>query len=108
MARPIDSDSPVKYFQTVIALDKTVPDLMKPGVKVKATIAAALLKSALVVPRSAVVKKESGYVLFAWRRENQFDEVPVTLGRGDLLQVEVAGGIKPGQIIALNPPDMRR
>lgn len=108
LARPIDSESPVKYFQTVIALDKTDPNLMKPGVKVKATIAAALLKSVLVVPRSAVVKKESGHVLFVWRSGNRFDEVPVTLGRGDLIQVEVAGGIKPGQIIALNPPDVRR
>jgi multidrug efflux pump subunit AcrA (membrane-fusion protein) len=108
LARPLDSDSPVKYFQTIIALDKTDPKLMKPGVKVKAAISAPVLKSAIVVPRSAIAKKDSGYVIFVQRAADRFEAVPVKLGRGDLIRVEIAEGIKPGQVIALNPPDMRQ
>jgi multidrug efflux pump subunit AcrA (membrane-fusion protein) len=108
LARPLDSDSPVKYFQTIIALDKTDPKLMKPGVKVKAAISAPVLKSAIVVPRSAISKKDSGYIIFVQRAADRFEAVPVKLGRGDLIRVEIAEGIKPGQVIALNPPDMRQ
>ena len=57
LARPIDQGSPVKYFQVIVSLDKTDPKLMKPGVKLKAQIRASELKSVIVVPRSAVVKK---------------------------------------------------
>jgi HlyD family secretion protein len=108
LARPLDSDSPVKYFQTVIALDKTDTKLMKPGVKVKAAISALLLKSAIVVPRSAIAKKDSGYIIFVRRAADRFEAVPVKLGRGDLVRVEIVEGIKPGQVIALNPPDMKQ
>jgi multidrug efflux pump subunit AcrA (membrane-fusion protein) len=108
LARPLDSDSPVKYFQTVIALDKTDTKLMKPGVKVKAAISALLLKSAIVVPRSAIAKNDSGYIIFVQRAADRFEAVPVKLGRGDLIRVEIVEGIRPGQVIALNPPDMKQ
>lgn len=108
LARPLDSDSPIKYFQTVIALDKTDTKLMKPGVKVKAAISALLLKSAVVVPRSAIAKNDSGYIIFVQRAADRFEAVPVKLGRGDLIRVEIVEGIRSGQVIALNPPDMKQ
>jgi multidrug efflux pump subunit AcrA (membrane-fusion protein) len=108
LARPMDSDSPVKYFQTVIALDKTDTKLMKPGVKVKAAISALLLKSAIVVPRSAIAKKDAGAIIFVQTAVDRFEAVPVKLGRGDLIKVEIVEGIKARQIIALNPPDMKQ
>src|SRR4030095_16626829 len=61
LARPVDRESPVKYFQTVVTLDKTNAALMKPGVKLKAQILAGELKSVIVIPRSAAVTKESGF-----------------------------------------------
>src|SRR5688572_14753565 len=71
LARPIDRDSPVKYFQTVISLDKTDAKLMKPGVKLKAQIMAGELKSSIVVPRSAVVKKDSGFIAYVQTEPNK-------------------------------------
>src|SRR4030095_15497517 len=44
LARAIDQGSPVKYFQVIVTLDKTDPNLMKPGVKLKAQIRAGELK----------------------------------------------------------------
>ncbi len=108
LARPIDRDSPVKYFQTIVTLDKTDPNLMKPGVKLKAQIRAGDLKSVIVAPRSAVVKKDSDFFVHIQNGAGQFEPVKVKLGQGDLIQVVVTEGLQAGQVLALNPPDVKR
>ncbi|MGH9754295.1 MAG: efflux RND transporter periplasmic adaptor subunit, partial [Blastocatellia bacterium] len=108
LARPIDRGSPVKYFQVIVSLDKTDPNLMKPGVKLKAQIRAGELKSVIVVPRSAVVKKDSDFAVYVRNSSGQFEPVKVKLGQGDLIQVVVAEGLQAGQVLALNPPDVKR
>jgi len=108
LARPIDRESPVKYFQTIIGIDKTDAEHMKPGVKLKAQILAGDLKSVLVIPRSAAVKKDSGFVAFVQKGQAQFEAVPVSLGQGDAAQVVATGGLEAGQVLALNPPDLKQ
>ena len=108
LARAIDQGSPVKYFQVIVALDKTDPNLMKPGMKLKAQIRAGELKSVIVVPRSAVVKKDSDFAVFVRKSPGQFEPVKVKLGQGDLIQVVVTEGLQAGQSLALNPPDVKR
>jgi HlyD family secretion protein len=108
LARPIDRDSPVKYFQTIVTLDKTDPAVMKPGVKMKAEIRAGELKSVIVVPRSAVVKKDSNMFVYLQKAPGEFEPVKVKLGQGDLIQVVVTEGLSAGQMLALNPPDVSR
>jgi HlyD family secretion protein len=108
LARPIERDSPVKYFQTIVSLDKTEPELMKPGVKMKAQITTGELKSAIILPRSAVVKKDTGFFAYVQTGPDKFEPVAVTLGQGDLIQVAVTEGLKPGQVVALNPPDVKQ
>jgi multidrug efflux pump subunit AcrA (membrane-fusion protein) len=88
LARPIDQGSPVKYFQTIVALDRTDTQLMKPGVKLKARISAGDLPEVIVVPRSAIVKKDSDFVAYIQKSPNQFEPVPVKLGQGDLIRCE--------------------
>ncbi|MCI0661617.1 MAG: HlyD family efflux transporter periplasmic adaptor subunit [Acidobacteria bacterium] len=108
LARSIDRDSPVKYFQTIVSIDKTDANLMKPGVKMKAEVRAGDLKSVIVVPRSAVVKKDADLFVHVQKSPGQFEPVKVKLGQGDLIQVVVTEGLQPGQVVALNPPDVRR
>ena len=108
LARPIDQGSPVKYFQAIVSLDKTDPNLMKPGVKLKAQIRASELKSVIVVPRSAVVKKDSDFAVYIRKSPGTFESVKVKLGQGDLIQVVVTEGLQAGQTLALNPPDVKR
>ncbi|HKQ80302.1 MAG TPA: HlyD family efflux transporter periplasmic adaptor subunit [Blastocatellia bacterium] len=108
LARPVDQGSPVKYFQVIVALDKTDPNLMKPGVKLKAQIRAGELKSVIVVPRSAVIKKDSDFAVYVHKSPGQFEPVKVKLGQGDLIQVVVTEGLQAGQSLALNPPDVKR
>ncbi|HEX5080539.1 MAG TPA: HlyD family efflux transporter periplasmic adaptor subunit, partial [Blastocatellia bacterium] len=111
LARPIDQGSPVKYFQVIVSLDKTDPNLMKPGVKMKAQIRASELKSVIVIPRSAVTKKDSDFIVFVRKSPHnggQFEPVKVKLGQGDMIQVVVTEGLQAGQWLALNPPDVKR
>src|SRR5215475_14497663 len=108
LARPIDQGSQVKYFQIIVTLEKTDPELMKPGVKLKAQIRAGEMKSVIVVPRSAVVKKDSDFAVFVRKPHGQFEPVKVKLGQGDLIQVVVTEGLRAGQSLALNPPDVKR
>ncbi|MFY9570957.1 MAG: hypothetical protein WAV20_06140, partial [Blastocatellia bacterium] len=82
--------------------------LMKPGVKLKAQILAGELKSVIVIPRSAAVKRESGFVAFVQKSLDHFEALPVTLGQGDAAQVVVTEGLEPGQVLALNPPDLKQ
>lgn len=107
LARPIDRGSPVKYFQTVILLEGVDTQVMKPGVKLKATIRAGELKSVIVVPRSAIVKKDEGLMAYVNTGPNRFEPVTVALGQGDMIQVVVTEGLTAGQTLALNPPDVR-
>jgi HlyD family secretion protein len=108
VARPIDRGSPIKYFETIVALDKTEPELMKPGVKLEAQIRAGELQSVIVIPRSAIVSKDSAFIAYVQKASGQFDPVPVKLGQGDLAQVVVTEGLQAGQVLALNPPDLKR
>ena len=108
LARAIDQGSPVKYFQVIVELDKTDQNLMKPGMKLKAQIRAGELKSVIVVPRSAVVKKDSDFVVYVQKSPGQFEPMKVKLGQGDLIQVVVTEGLQAGQPLALNPPDVKR
>ncbi len=107
LARPLDRDSPVKYFQTIVSLDKVDSKFMRPGIKVKVRIAAGQLKSVLAIPRSALAKKAEETVAFVRTGAGGYEPVPITLGQGDLVQVIVSTGLKPGQVLALNPPDLR-
>ncbi|MEW6735909.1 MAG: HlyD family efflux transporter periplasmic adaptor subunit [Acidobacteriota bacterium] len=108
LARPLDYESPIKYFQTIVTLNNTDPNLMKPGVKLKAEIIAGELKSVIVVPRSAIVKKESGFIAYVQKAPDQFTPVSVNLGQGDLIQVVITAGLQQGQVLALNPPDVKQ
>ncbi|MBO0797334.1 MAG: hypothetical protein J2P31_00785, partial [Blastocatellia bacterium] len=99
---------PVKYFQTIISLAKTDPAVMKPGFKVKAQVRASELKSVIVVPRSALVKRDSDMYVYLQKTPGIFEPVKVKLGQGDLIQVVVTEGLKAGEVLALNPPDVKR
>jgi multidrug efflux pump subunit AcrA (membrane-fusion protein) len=108
VARPVDRGSPIKYFETLVTLDKTEPDVMKPGVKLQAQVRAGDLKTVIIVPRSAVVSKDAGFVAFVQKAPGQFEPVTVKLGQGDMAQVVVTEGLQAGQVLALNPPDVKR
>jgi multidrug efflux pump subunit AcrA (membrane-fusion protein) len=55
-----------------------------------------------------VIKKDSNFAVYVRKSPGQFEPVKVKLGQGDLIQVVVTEGLRPGQSLALNPPDVKR
>ncbi len=99
LSRPIEQDSPVKYFETRIEiLDDTGP--LSPGMKGEARIVTARLAQAVVVPRSAVRgPADAPFVLV--RDGSRIVRREVRLGAGDLVRVAIEDGLADGERVVL-------
>jgi RND family efflux transporter MFP subunit len=104
LAKPRRRGSPVQYFAVTLDLEETVPELMKPGQRVRATLRLDALDSALTVPRQAVFDRDGAPVVFR-RSGSHFDAVPVELGPAAMGRVVVAEGLAAGDVIALVDPE---
>jgi multidrug efflux pump subunit AcrA (membrane-fusion protein) len=94
---------PVQYFRTVLELETTVEELMKPGSRVRAEIIIADIDRCLTVPRQAVSSLDGEPVVYRWQRR-EFVPVPVELGPAALGRVVVTSGLEDGDRIALGDP----
>lgn len=103
IAKPRLRGSPVQYFAVTLKLDKTVPELMKPGQRVRATLVLDERKAALTVPRQAVVE-ERGRLVVRRLTGDEFVPVPVTLGPAGAGRVVVEKGLEEGDVIAVVDP----
>jgi RND family efflux transporter MFP subunit len=95
--------SPVQYFDVVLELEHTDPELMKPGQRILATLLLEDRKDALTVPRGAVFEKDGQKIAYR-RRGFGFEEIPVTLGPMDLGRVVIEKGLEEGDALALRDP----
>jgi HlyD family secretion protein len=86
------TQDPIKVLKVDIALDRTDPAKMRPGMRFHGTVELARAKSALLIPRSAVFVTDSGPV--AYRRGSfSVTAVPLKLGRENEKSVEVLSGL---------------
>lgn len=106
IAKPRLRGSPVQYFALTLKLDKTVPEVMKPGQRVRATLVLDERKAALTVPRQAVVE-ERGRLVVRRLQGHDFVPVPVTLGPAGAGRVVVDQGLRAGDVIAVVDPSRR-
>lgn len=103
VAQPRIEDLPVQYFRSTLSLEKTVPDIMKPGARIKARITIERLHDALVIPREAVFQRDGDTIVYR-RRGRRFEPVPVTTGSSTASRVVVTKGLEEGDTIALANP----
>lgn len=94
---------PVQYFGVTLEIDKTLPELMKPGQRLRATIVLDEKPDALSVPRSAVFDKDGKKLVYR-KHGRAFDPVEVTLGSTAVGRVVVEKGLAAGDIVALRDP----
>jgi multidrug efflux pump subunit AcrA (membrane-fusion protein) len=107
LARPRFRGSPVQYFGVVLALDRTDPDVMKPGQRVRALLRLDERPRALTVPRQAVFERDGRTVLY--RKEGDgFEPIPVQLGPSGAGRIVVESGLRPGDAVALADPTRPR
>ncbi len=120
VAQPIEDESPVKYFEVILALDATDTALMRPGQQVQAAVFVARRADAIAVPNQAVFHKGDETWVFVrgtgggtgagaaagasagargWTRRS------VTLGERSLTRTVVTKGLAAGDVIALADPE---
>ena len=104
IAKQRDQKDPRKYFTCEVSLDVAPETLsrLKPGMKVTAEIEVGRQTDALVLPKSAVVKKEDIFVVFL-RENEEYVEKEV-----DILDSDhgfyVVAGISEGVEVCLRHP----
>ena len=103
LAKPRILGSPVQYFAVTLALDRTDPQVMKPGQRVQATLFLEQRKGALLVPRQALFDREGRSVVYR-RGGRGFTPVEVKLGPSSLGRVVVESGIHRGDVLAMRDP----
>jgi HlyD family secretion protein len=91
---------PLKVLRVDIKLDRTDPAKMRPGMRFKGTVELQRVKSALMIPRSAVFVSDEGPVAYR-RGAFSVDTVKLKLGRENEEMVEVVEGLSPRDRILL-------
>ena len=106
LAKPRDRQSPVKYFETVLALEKPDPSFMRPGQRVRAVIKIEEADGVVAIPRGALFEKDGKRVVY--RQENGgFVPVEVKVGRNSVSRIVVESGLRPGDRVALRDPSLK-
>ena len=90
-----NTKNPVKVLNVDIAIDKTDPAKMRPGMRFQGTVELARSKNAVVIPRNAVFVSAKGPIAY---RRGVFgvSQVPLKLGRENDKLVEVLSGLSSG------------
>lgn len=92
----------IKGFEARIHLTEIDPRV-QPGMTAKITIPVVSADNALAVPLAAVFTEQSGRHVFVVHG-SEFEKRPVKIGVSDYKSAEVLSGLKPGDIVALEPP----
>lgn len=106
LAKPRDRQSPVKYFETTLALDETDPSLMMPGQRVRAVVRLEEAERVIAIPRGALFEKDGKRVVYR-RGGGGFLPVEVTVGRNSVSRVVIDGGLREGDRVALRDPSAK-
>jgi multidrug efflux pump subunit AcrA (membrane-fusion protein) len=107
LAKTRDWQSPVKYFEATLSLARTLPEIMKPGQRVRAVVRLEEAEGVLAIPRGAVFEKDGKRVVY--RREGRrFVPVEIKIGRQSISRVVLDSGLGAGDVIALRDPTEKR
>lgn len=98
-------DSPSQYFGVTLVLPETLPKLMKPGARVRATLVLDETTT-VAVPRQCVFERGGQSVVYRWQGA-YFDPVVVKLGRVSPGRVAIEAGVNEGDRLALQDPTAR-
>lgn len=97
--------SPVQYFEVDLELERTDPDKMKPGQRVRATILIQDLEDVVAVPRDAVFREDDGDAYVWVRSAGDWERTSVRLGPAALGRIVIEDGLEDGDVIALQDPE---
>lgn len=104
LARRKSRYSPVQYFEVEIELERTDPERMKPGQRLRATLLIEDLDDVLTIPREAVFDGEDGAKIAYRQSGSGFEPVEIILGPAALGRVVIESGLEEGDFVALQDP----
>ena len=93
---------PVQYFAATVELETTVPEIMKPGQRVRARLSLED-EAGLVVPRSSVFVVDGVESVFV-KKASGFEPVAVELGASTAARVLISGDVSAGDEVAMVDP----
>lgn len=103
IAKPLEENSPLKYFETKVSLEVTDPALMKPGVQVKASLFVQQQTGVIAVPNQALVfEQEKAFVMV--KKSSRIQKRSVEIGPRSLTQTIITKGLQEGEVILLGNP----
>lgn len=94
---------PIQYFAVTLALERTVPEVMKPGQRVQAVLTLDEREDVLTVPRQAVFEEDGKKIVYTLRG-GRFEPVEVELGPAAPGRLVIEKGLEEGDRIALRDP----
>ncbi len=100
IAKPLNRESPLKYFQVKVSLDKTDTAVMKPGSQVTATIFVKEEDGVLAVPNQALFSKDEKYYVHV-KSSSGIEERNVAIGFRSLTRTVIAEGLQEGETVLL-------
>ncbi|HKO59325.1 MAG TPA: efflux RND transporter periplasmic adaptor subunit [Thermoanaerobaculia bacterium] len=101
----MNNRNPLKVLRVDIALDKTDPAKMRPGMRFAGTVELGRRKSVLLIPRNAVYVSDEGPVAYR-RGVFSVEKVKLRLGRENDRSVEVLGGLAASdRVLVMKTPD---
>jgi RND family efflux transporter MFP subunit len=91
---------PLKVLPVEIALEKTDPEMMKPGMRFRGVVEIERIPDVVTVPLDAVFDSPDGPVVHA-RGLSGMRKIPIDLGRRGRDRVEIVKGVDPGDRVVV-------
>jgi HlyD family secretion protein len=105
LAKPRARQSPVKYFETTLKIDRPDPAVMGPGQRIRAAVLIENVPAVIAIPRGALFEKDGRRIVY--RQEGgRFEPREVRLGPNSVSRVVIVSGLAPGDRIALRDPTL--
>jgi multidrug efflux pump subunit AcrA (membrane-fusion protein) len=104
VAAAIDADNPAKYFEVLLDVEGSDSELLRPRHRVEATIFVARLEDAMAVPNQAVFQEDETTYVYV-EDGGSFRRTEVEVGLRGPSRTVIAGGIEPGEVVALVRPE---
>lgn len=101
IAKAMNEESVIKYFEVRVGLDAIEARLMKPGIQVKATIFAQQKRDVISVPNQALLYEE-GEAFLKIKRPTGIEKRKVETGLRSLTRTVITRGLREGEEFLLD------
>ena len=104
LAKSIERNNPIKYFEVILSVETTIPEIMKPGSHVEARITVTQLDDVIAVPNQVIFHEKQKPFVYV-EQGGSFEKRWVVLGERSVTQTVIVEGLQEGERVALSEPE---